>query len=188
MSKSLLGFTGNCVVLDIETTGLSPVKNEIIEFAAVRVRNYEVTQEFATLIKPSVPIPAFITGLTGISDLDVENAPDIVEILPQIRDFIGDDIVVGHNVKFDISFIRANFNAVLGAGFYNDFIDTMRLSRRLFPDMEHHRLSDLETEFGLHNERAHRALSDVYLTLDAYKYMKNYYKGVKSNGNINESC
>lgn len=118
----------------------------------------------------------------------MENAPEIAEILPRIKDFIGDNIVVGHNVSFDLRFLKRNLNVLMNEELPNDYIDTLRLSRRLFPHMAHHRLCDLEEEFGLHNKRAHRALSDVYLTLDAYNYMKNYYKGVKSNGDINENC
>lgn len=178
MGRCLYQFADSFVVLDIETTGLSALKNEIIEFAAVKVINGVVTDTFSTLIKPSVRIPYFITNLTGISNEDIASAPRIADILPQIRDFIGDSIVLGHNVTFDIGFLRANYERYLAEPFNNDYLDTMRISRRLFPNEAHHRLCDLENRFGLKNERAHRALSDVYLTLDAYEYMKNHAKGV----------
>lgn len=135
-----------------------------------------MTDTFSTLINPGCSIPYFITSLTGISNRDVASAPKIEEALPQIRDFIGDYIVLGHNVTFDIGFLRENYMECMGVSFDNNYTDTMRLSRKYFPHMSHHRLGDLEREFGLHNERAHRALSDVYLTLDAYEYIKSYVR------------
>lgn len=176
MGKYIGYFVDSYVALDIETTGLSAFKNEIIEFAAAKVENGIVADTFSTLIKPDCKIPYFITDLTGISNEDVKNAPCIVEALPKIRDFIGDSVILGHNVSFDLGFLRHNFDKYMAYELKNDFTDTMRVSRRLYPNMAHHRLCDLEMKFGLKNERAHRALSDVYLTLDAYEYMKKQNK------------
>lgn len=177
MKKYSFNFSESYVALDIETTGLSAYKNEIIEFAAVKVENGAVTDSFQTLIKPKVNIPYFITNLTGISDCDVSGAPTIDKALPQIRKFIGDSLIVGHNVTFDIKFLSVNFERYMSLPMWNSYHDTMYISRQLFPEMPHHRLKDLEQKFGLKNEHAHRALSDVMLTVSAYEYMKNYVKG-----------
>lgn len=172
--KSLLTPVDDYVVLDLETTGLDPVTNMIIEIGAVRVKNNIIVAEFAELINPHRRLDPFITSLTGITDSDLKGKPDIKEILPRFLEFVGDSIVVGHNVNFDINFIYNNCERLTGKGFSNDFIDTMRLSRKLFPSEKHHRLTDLEQRFCLHNENAHRALSDVITTNDAYQYMKKY--------------
>ena len=170
--KSLLACVEDYTVIDLETTGLSPSVCEIIECAAVKVRGGEVVESYARLVRPYIAVPAFITGLTGISNLMLRDEADIETVLPEFLDFIGDDIVVGHNVGFDINFLCAAARRMCGDEFANDYIDNMRLSRRLFPQERHHRLMDLEQRFGLHNERAHRALADTVLTQQCYERLK----------------
>lgn len=160
------------VCLDFETTGLSADYNEIIEIGAIRVRNDEPVAEFSTLVKPEEWIPPFITGMTGISNAMVEKAPKIGEVLPSLLDFIGGDVVLGHNVSFDLSFLRAACRHCRLAEFSNDCMDTMRLSRKLLPQERHHRLCDLERIFRLRNDHAHRALSDAMLTHECYRKLK----------------
>ena len=172
--RSLMKLLTDYVVIDIETTGLTPSKDEIIELGAVRVRNGDITDTFSELIRPERPISDFITGLTGISNAMVADALPIGELLPRFLDFVGSDTVIGHNVCFDIGFLHDKAIRYSGRGFSNDHIDTLRLSRKLFPCEKHHKLSDLEQRFGLHNDSAHRALSDVLLTNDCYKYMCRY--------------
>ena len=171
---SLFEIPTDYVVLDLETTGLDPTWNEIIEIGAIRVRNLDIVDTFSQLIKPSEPIDDFIAELTGITNEMVADAPSIEEVLPGFLQFVGNDIVVGHNVNFDINFLYDNCVQILGHGFTNDYVDTMRLSRRLFPEERHHRLSDLEKRFSLHNEAAHRALSDVMLTNQCLEYLRSY--------------
>lgn len=171
--KSLLELPEDYVVVDLETTGLRPEIDEIIEIGAVRVRGFEITDTFSTLVYPANGIDPFITQLTGITAEMLENAPRITEALSQFLRFVDNDIVVGHNVHFDINFIYDKCIEWFGFGFSNDFIDTKRMSRKLFPEYRHHRLCDLEERFGLRNGQAHRALSDVMLTNDCYLYMRN---------------
>ena len=170
--KSLLACVEDYTVIDLETTGLSPSVCEIIECAAVKVRGGETVGTYSRLVRPYIAVPTFITGLTGISNLMLRDEEDIEHVLPEFLDFIGDDIVVGHNVGFDISFLCAAARRMCGDEFANDYIDNMRLSRRLFPQERHHRLMDLEQRFGLHNERAHRALADTVLTQQCYERLK----------------
>ena len=170
--KSLLARVGDYTVIDLETTGLSPSVCEIIECAAVKVRDGVVVDSYSRLVRPYIAVPPFITALTGISNLMLRDEADIEHVLPEYLGFIGDDIVVGHNVGFDIGFLCAASRRMCGDEFANDYIDNMRLSRRLFPGERHHRLCDLEQRFGLHNERAHRALADTLLTQQCYERLK----------------
>lgn len=93
------------VALDLETTGLAPYWDEIIEVGALRVRGGEVSEHFTSLVKPRNEIDEFIIDLTGITNEMVADAPPIGEVLPQLRAFIGQDVVVGHNVNFDVNFL-----------------------------------------------------------------------------------
>ena len=179
--KSLLEFPEDYVVVDLETTGLRPDIDEIIEIGAVRVQGQKVTESFNTLVYPVNGIDSFITQLTGITPDMVEDSPRISNALSQLIRFVGDSIVVGHNVNFDINFLYDKCVECFGYGFSNDFIDTMRISRKLFPEYRHHRLCDLEKRFNLHNGQAHRALSDVITTNDCFQYMRNWVmtKGIE---------
>ena len=172
--ESLLILPSDFVVLDLETTGLDPRVDEIIEIGAVRVRGDRITDKFETLVRPEGDISEFITGLTGIDNDMVSSAPPIRDVLGKLVVFAGEDIIMGHNVNFDVNFVIAGCQKCYHMGFTNDFVDTMRLSRKLYPAEKHHRLCDLEERFCLHNENAHRALSDVMLTYKAYEHMKKY--------------
>lgn len=171
----VISFPDDYTVLDIETTGFSSLHNEIIEIGALSVRGGEVVDEFSRLIKPYHRIPPKITELTGISNEDVKDCDTIEAVLPEFLRFAGDDIIVGHNVSFDMRFIydRALF---LGTAFLNDTVDTMKISKKLHGDMKHHRLSDLAERYSIKNENAHRALSDCYTTHKALREMKKEYE------------
>lgn len=165
--RSVISFPSDFVVIDIETTGLSPVYNEIIEVAALRVSDGEVTASFCEFIRPSSPLPRFVIDLTGITDNDLADARSASDVLPDYVRFISDSIVVGHNVNFDINFIY-DYCETLGISFSNDFVDTMRLSRKLHPDQERHRLSDLSSLYCIDDSCSHRALADCFTTLSVF--------------------
>ena len=121
--NSLLILPDSFIVLDLETTGLSNKFDEIIEISALRVRSFHVTDVFSTLIKPTFEISDEITEITGITNEMLSNAPLFSEIEFELREFIGDDYILGHNVNFDINFLYDNFYYP----FRNAFIDTLRL-------------------------------------------------------------
>jgi len=171
---SLIDLPSDYVLLDLETTGLNPADDSIIEIGAIKVKEFDIVDTFTTFVKPPHRISAFISDLTGITNVMVADAGSIDSVLPEFMQFVGSSLVMGHNVNFDINFLYENCVRCLGYGFQNDFVDTLRLSRRLFPEERHHRLSDLEERFHLHNEHAHRALSDVILTNQCYDYMRRY--------------
>lgn len=170
--KSLVAFPSNYVVLDLETTGLDPSYDDIIEFAALRVRSGTVVDSFQTFIKPIKEIDEFITELTGITNEMLASAPSPITAFPIICDFIGDDVVVGHNVNFDVNFLYDRFRDVLNSSFSNDFVDTMRISRKLFPELKHHRLIDVCGALDVQSGEFHRALIDCHSTFDCFSKMR----------------
>lgn len=154
-------------VLDLETTGLEPEWCEIIEIAILRVRGGRVVDHYQTLVKPEQKISRFITDLTGITNEMVADAPKVAEVIGPARQFIGDDLIVGHNVSFDLRF----FCMALGRDLDNEYADTMQLSRRAYPELRHHRLQDLKDYLGIVSV-AHRAESDCGSTAQLYERIK----------------
>lgn len=161
---SLLAFPADYTVIDIETTGVDPHWDEIIELAAVQIRGGEVFDRFSTLVQPENPISDFIAQLTGITNEAVASAPKLGDVLPGFLDFIGEDIIVGHNVHFDVNFIYDASMALLGKPVTNDMVDTLRISRRLLPDLSHHRLGDVAAAMRMEQKGSHRALVDCETT------------------------
>lgn len=170
--NSLLSFFDDFVVIDTETTGYEPRYDEMIEFAAIRVRNGVPTETMQTLIKPEEPIDDFIVSLTGITNEMLADSPSIAAVMPQIMSFIGNDIIVGHNVNFDINFLYDANEALTGQGIKNDYIDTLRLSRRLLPELPHHRLEDVAKYLKIPQTTAHRSLADCETTLSVFVKLK----------------
>jgi len=171
---SLLDSLDNYIVIDLETTGLSPQQNTIIEIGAVRVEGGEVVDVFDTLIDPEVKISSTITNITGITNNMLKGKPTLSYVLPQLLSYIDDNVIVAHNAHFDINFLYEGCLREASSVFANDFICTMRISRRLFRQHRHHRLSDLVERFGISDIVEHRALSDAAKTQKCYEYMKSY--------------
>ena len=170
--RSLLLALDDYVSVDIETTGLSPRHASIIELGAVKFRGGRPMDEVSLLINPGFSIPRAITELTGITDDMLWYAPPIEDVLPYFLDFVGGDVILGHNVNFDVNFI---YDKALTLGLpplSNDFVDTMRISRRLYKQHKHHRLCDLAERFGIVPDTAHRALADCYTAAACYECMK----------------
>jgi len=172
--KSLIDFPADYTIIDLETTGFSPKYDSIIEVSALKIRNGEISDSFSSLVKPYDEIDDFITGLTGIDDDMLSTAPTPEEIFPAVRDFLGDDIIVGHNVNFDINFLYDWFEIILKQPFTNDFIDTMRIAKKVLPELEHHRLDDLAEKFELGAREWHRALGDCELTFKCFCRLKEH--------------
>jgi DNA polymerase-3 subunit epsilon len=152
-------------VLDLETTGGSPRDCAITEIGAVKYRGGSLLGTFQTLVDPGLPIPPFITILTGITEAMIVEAPDIAAALPAFLEFIGDSVIVGHNVRFDLSFLNA---AALEHGYPklgNDTVDTAALSRRLIrEEVRDLRLHSLAAHFRSPVTPNHRALEDARAT------------------------
>lgn len=172
--KSLLSFPDHYTVIDIETTGLDPRFDEIIELAAIHYENDIEISRFQTLVNPENEISDFITELTGITNEMLSVAPSIHSVLPNFRNFVGDSIIIGHNVNFDINFIYDFSEYDSLSPFSNDFVDTMRLSRRLHKGLPNYKLSTLVSYFNIAHPVEHRALADCISTYCCYLKMKQY--------------
>ena len=170
--KSLIEFPNKYIAFDIETTGLDPMYDEIIEIGAIKIENGREVQVFNTLVKPEYEINEFISKLTGITNEVVKKSPSIDEVLSKFIEFIGDLIILGHNVNFDINFIYDNLVKFNMKPITNDFIDTLRLSRRLLPELKHHRLSDLADYYNINAVGSHRSLKDVRMTIEVYNNLE----------------
>lgn len=170
--KNIIEFPDKYVVVDLETSGLSPEWDMIIEIGAIKVQDGKINDIFQQLVYPREKISSFIEQLTGITNKMLEGAPLINDVLPQFDEFIGDSIVVGHNVNFDVNFLYDNYENILGKPFRNDFIDTMRISRKVLPGLDHYRLTDIVYELGIEGSNFHRALSDCEYTYKCYETMK----------------
>lgn len=163
------------VAIDLETTGLSPETNEIIEIGAVRVRKGEVVDELSILVDPNVPLNATVRELTGISDDMLMGQPVWDEIVEEVEAFIGDDILLGHNIKFDYSFLKCNFYKS-GKKFEHMTLDTLYLARTLLSELPSKSLNNLCIHYGIVNEHAHRAVSDAKATMELYLRLAEEYE------------
>lgn len=165
--KSLTKFVPDYCVVDIETTGLDPRWDNILEISALKVRNKEIIETFTTLVSPDnfTEVDDFISELTGITtEMILLDGISTKQALVEFKNFVSADMIVGHNVNFDINFLYDNIKRYFDEDFSNDYIDTLRLARHAFPDEKHHRLKDLVKLFSIDFDRMHRALDDCKIT------------------------
>jgi ATP-dependent DNA helicase DinG len=150
------------VAIDIETTGLDENRDSIIEIAAVKFKGSRIEDEWSSLINPNRHIPEFITGLTGIDDAMVRQAPHLRDIAHALEIFVGDTPIVGHNVRFDLGFLQKQipFSS-------NDVIDTYELAAVLLPNASRYNLGSLGKELGILLPATHRAMDDAKVTMAA---------------------
>jgi len=151
------------VSLDIETTGLDENREAIIEIAAVKFNGHRIEDEFSTLINPGKAIPEFITGLTGIDNAMVRQAPRLRDIAHELTAFVGDAPILGHNVKFDIGFLRR-----AGLFEFQQTLDTYELASVLMPTASRYNLGSLGQQLNIPLPATHRALDDARVTQAAY--------------------
>ncbi|WP_034450131.1 3'-5' exonuclease [Butyrivibrio sp. AE2032] len=165
----LLEYCHYYVLFDLETTGLSSEKDAIIEISALKVSDGKVIDEFSTLVNPVIHIPYMASSINGITDDMVQNAPDIEQALTDFISFIGNNVLVGHNLRnFDLKFIQRDCMDLFGKTLPNDYVDTLILSRRYLPDLSSHSLEALAYHYGISYEGAHRALADCHITKQVY--------------------
>ena len=163
--------TGAYVFVDVETTGVSAARGKVIEVAAIRVEDNQVVKEFTTLINPEMPISYQITQITGIGDGDVADAPTFREIADELLSVLDGAVLVAHNVRFDYSFLKQEFRRI-DKQFSPKQVCTVKLSRRLYPELSRHRLSDLIAHHGFSFESRHRAYDDAMVLVQFWKKMQ----------------
>ena len=155
------------VALDLETTGLNPDKDAIIELGAVRFRDGEILDRFSQVVNPGRRIPPAIQQMTGISQAEADAAPPLSRVASAFRAFVGDAPVVGHNIGFDISFLRAN-----GLYNYNPLIDTFELALITLPGLSSYKLGRVAERLGVSLENAHRAYDDAEASMWIFEAMR----------------
>ncbi len=165
-------YTPNYVIFDLETTGISPNYDEVIEISALKVKGGEVVDEFNTLVNPGRKIPFGATKVNGITNAMVAEAPAFSHVLAEFLDFAEGLVLVGHNIaRFDMKFIWRDAEQYFGEIPQNNYVDTLQVARKHLPKMDHHRLVDLAEYYGISSEGAHRALNDCYMNQKVYECM-----------------
>ena len=168
--KKLNTYVKEYVVFDLETTGTSCISDEVVEISAVKVSNGQVVDEFTTLVNPQMPIPFWATDVNGITDDMVSDSPTFDAALKEFLSFVGDMILVGHNIHmFDMKFICRDAQKYFEQTVGNDYIDTLPIARMYLPQLEHHTLSDLADYYDISSDGAHRALFDCRMNQQIYE-------------------
>ncbi|MFC4557157.1 PolC-type DNA polymerase III [Virgibacillus kekensis] len=152
------------VVFDVETTGLSAVYDTIIELAGVKIHKGEIIDRFESFADPHHPLSETTTNLTGITDEMVKGAPEIGDVLKDFHEWMGECILVAHNASFDIGFLNQGFNRIDYEKVTNPVIDTLELSRFLFPQLKNHRLNTMCKQLDIELTQHHRAIYDAEAT------------------------
>lgn len=168
MLKSYIAF-------DIETTGLNPAENEIIEIGALKVREGKVADRFMELVRPLSPVSPSITALTGITNQMVSSARSRYDVISDFLDFCEEDVLIGHNVSFDYSFIKTNA-AAEGLPFEKSGIDTLKIARKVHKELESRSLEYLCQYYHIENRSAHRAYHDALATAKLYQTLAHYFE------------
>jgi DNA polymerase III subunit alpha, Gram-positive type len=164
------------VIVDIETTGLDPANDEIIEIGAIKVEGKDVKDIFNKLIKPERQIPENIVDLTGITQEMVVNELPVKPVLSLFTDFIGDSIIVAHNAAFDTTFLKNKIKKFLNKEMDNFIVCTLLVSRDLLPNLENHKLHTIAKYFKLEVANRHRAIGDAELTYQIWLHFLDKLK------------
>jgi DNA polymerase-3 subunit alpha (Gram-positive type) len=173
-----------CLVVDVETTGLEPSLCELTEVGAVKVIGREVIDVFNTLIKTKNPIPPEITQLTGIDDELVKDYPPAAEVLAKFHDFAGAAVLIAHNVDFDLPFLKHHLKLATDRELTNEAICTLKLSRHFLPQLPNHKLHTVANHFSLPVANRHRAMGDAELT---YQIWLKFLELLKAQGQAYKS-
>lgn len=185
--NSIIALPTEYVIIDTETTGLDYDYCNLIEICAVRFSDGIQSGIFSTLVQPpkyevyddvanvwmEKYVDNYITELTGITNEMLASAPTPTSVIPAFLEFIGNSVLIGHNINFDINFLYDAAEKNCGVFLRNDFIDTLRIARKLYPELKHHRLSDIAGICHVPQSQAHRAEADCVVTAQCYEYMRN---------------
>lgn len=170
--KLLNEYIEDYVVFDLETTGVSPYNDEVIEISAVKARKGKVVEEFSQLVNPKRTIPFAASRVNNITDDMVSDAPFFDEVLRNFLEFVGEDVLVGHNIQsFDMKFIYRDCERYFHQLITNDYVDTLILAKRCFPEWRHRRLGDLADYYGISTQGAHRALADCRMNQRVFELL-----------------
>lgn len=158
---------GEFIVVDIETTGLNPQIDKITEITAYKINRSEIVDTFKSFVNPEIEIPGGITALTGITNEMVRDADKSEVVLKTFLEFCGDAVIVAHNAEFDLNFIKHNLD-LIGIEYNPTIIDTLALSRGLFPELKSFRLNEVCKALGVELQNHHRAENDAEATVNVF--------------------
>lgn len=171
--KKRVEYVPDYVLFDLETTGVSWEKDEVVEISALKVKDGMIVEEFSTLVNPGMPIPYYASEVNGITDDMVADSPAFDTVFGEFLEFAGDAVLVGHNIHtFDMKFMQKSAQRYYGKVIGNDYIDTLQLARLYLPELEHHTLSDLAHYFHISAAGAHRALADCKMNQRIFESLK----------------
>ena len=163
------------VAFDLETSGLNCETDEIIEIGALKVKGGKVAERFNQLIRPKVPVTPQITAITGITNEMLEKAQPVEKVIPEFILFCRDEIMLGHNVMFDYKFTKV-YAKRYGLPFEKKGIDTLKIARKVLPDLESKSLGALCEHYEIVNQAAHRAYHDALATAKIYHMLAHFYE------------
>lgn len=166
------------VALDLETTGLHPMRDEILEIGAVRVENGVVTGVYETFVDIEAPIPARITELTGITDEMIQGSAKLQEAVEGFLEFSGEHVLLGHNVAFDYAFMKRNV-VRLGGAYERRGLDTLTMAKGVLTDLPKRSLDCVAAHYGILQEHHHRALDDARTAARIYECMAQEFGSVR---------
>lgn len=173
-------MTKDYICVDLETTGLNPGQDRIIEIGALKVEKGRITDRITTFVNPGRRLEERITSLTGIRDEDLQEAPYIEDVLPRVLEFMGDLPLLGHSVLFDFSFLK-KAAADQRKSFEKDGIDTLKIARKYLADLEHRSLDYLCNYFQIPH-RAHRGMEDAEATRLLYEKLAELFYDAEKGG------
>lgn len=185
----LSSYRSDYTVFDLETTGLNPMEDSIIEISAIKVKEGKAADQFSTLVNPNRHIPFAASQVNGITDEMVAGAPGLKEALEQFLAFIKDEVLVGHNIhSFDMKFLNCAMQQLYQTDITNDYIDTLYMARRWVKGLSHYRLIDLAAYFHISTEGAHRALNDCIMNQKCFEEIGKRIRGADPQSVSGELC
>ncbi|AAO35695.1 DNA polymerase III subunit epsilon (endogenous virus) [Clostridium phage phiCTC2A] len=176
------------VVIDLETTGLYPVTDKIIEITAIKYKSGQIVEKYNTLINPKINIPKRATEINNITNNMVKDSPVIEDVLPELLKFIKEYPLVAHNASFDIKFLNANL-ALINREIKNVAIDTLQLSRAMYTFLPNHKLTTIKEHLCISEDNSHRALPDCITTAEIYlDYCYKANNNLKEFNELEKAC
>jgi DNA polymerase-3 subunit epsilon len=166
-------------ILDFETTGFSADFDRVIEVGVVKIQAGKIVDTFQEFINPGVRIPSAITSLTGITNSMVRDSEDNTKVMPRLKTFVKEELIIAHNASFDARFYRAELTR-LGISCENEFLCSLLLARRIYQNLDSHKLGNLCQYLGFINKSSHRALGDAEATAQVFDAIYNEIS-IKSN-------
>lgn len=165
----------NYIAFDLETTGLSPETDQIIEIGALKVKDGKVVERFMEFVKPDKPITPAITEITGITNEMVAGARNTEEIVSEFVNFCEDYVLIGHNIMFDYKFCK-RYAKIYGHSFEKKGIDTLKIARKVHKEFASKSLGSLCEHYHIDNKAAHRAYHDALATAKLYHCLAHYFE------------